>query len=228
MGNVGNRVRLSFERPPAELVARFADQEATRLADAMHRTGAMYGLDPMYLPIKRVVGVAVTVKVPSGDSLMVRKAMELAQPGDVIVVDGRGCTTRSLWGGNRSLAMARQGVHGAIIDGAVRDVEESRELDFPLFARGICPMASSSTGPGEVNFPIACGGVVVCPGDIIVAEREGIVVIPRADAEDVLARLTEVEAREAAMVADAEAGLPRQRAEVDAALTRSGCQVLER
>src|SRR5262249_43523756 len=160
MGNVGNRVRMRFERPPAELVERFRGLEATRLADAMHRTGAMRGIQPAYLPIRPMVGVAVTVKVPSGDSLMVRKAMELVQPGDVLGIAGRGCESRSVWGGNRSLAMKRAGLVGAIVDGAVRDVGESHELGFPLYARAISPMASSSAGPGEVNYPIACGGVV--------------------------------------------------------------------
>ena len=226
MGKVGNRVRLSFPRPAAEIVARFAEQEATRIADAMHRTGAMRGISATYLPIRRICGVAVTVKAPTGDGLMVRKAMELAGPGDIMVIDGRGDVSRALWGGNRSLAMARKGVLGAVIDGAVRDVGESEALDFPLFAVGVQPMASGSAGPGEINYPIACGGVVVCPGDIIVAEREGIVVIPREDAEDVLAALVEIEGREAAQVADAEAGLPKQRAEVDAILTRTGTQIV--
>src|SRR2546430_1786763 len=95
MSQVGNRVRVAFERPSSELVARFAGQEVTRLADAMFRTGAMRGLGPMYLPVRHVVGVALTVKAPTGDGLMVRKAMELAQPGDIIVVDGRGDTSRA-------------------------------------------------------------------------------------------------------------------------------------
>ena len=102
-------------------------------------------------------------------------------------MDGRGAVSASLWGGNRSLFAAQKKLAGVVVDGGMRDVAETRELDLPVFARAICPMAGASAGPGEVNFPVACGGVVVSPGDLIVADAEGIVVIPRADAEDVYA-----------------------------------------
>src|SRR3972149_434805 len=112
MGNVGNRVRLRTERPAAELIERFRGASPPDLADAMNKTGAMRNVVPMYHPIARCVGPAVTVMVPAGGSAMILKAMELAQAGDVIVIDGRGAIGASLWGGNRSAYAAHKGVAG--------------------------------------------------------------------------------------------------------------------
>src|SRR5438128_1303736 len=95
---VGNRIRLSIERPPRELIEKFREASPPDLADAMNKSGAMREIVPVYAPMQRCVGPAITVKVPTGDALMVRKAMSVAQPGDVIVIDGRGTISRSLWG----------------------------------------------------------------------------------------------------------------------------------
>src|SRR4051812_35731563 len=112
MSKVGNRVRVDFERPPRELVEKFKDAPLGELCDAMSRTGAMRELVPLYRPMRSCVGTAFTVKAPAGDSLMVRKAMELAKEGDVIVIDGRGVISRSIWGGNRSRYVAKKGIAG--------------------------------------------------------------------------------------------------------------------
>jgi len=180
----------------------------------------------MYLPIKRIVGTAITVKAPTGDSLMIRKALEMAQPGDVIVVDGRGDTTRALWGGNRSLLAVSMGVAGLVLDGAMRDIEEGQAADFPIFARAAQPMASASIGPGEVNYPIACGGVVVMPGDIIVADAEGIAVVPQDDAESVLAQLEKINERDEAWASAIRAGHGSQLEEVDKLVGQVGAEIV--
>lgn len=226
MPKPGNRIRLSIQRPPQSLIDRFRETSAPGLADAMARTGCMREIRPIFTPIARVVGPAITVKVPTGDSLMLRKALELAQAGDVIVVDGRGDTTRALWGGNRSLLAVSKGVAGLIVDGAVRDAEEAQDAGFPVFARALQPMASSSIGPGEVNFPIACGGVVVNPGDIIVADAEGIAVIPPADAESILATLDGINAKDAAWQAAIADGNGSQLEEVDRLLSQAATEIL--
>lgn len=176
----------------------------------------------MYHPMPKCVGPAVTVTAPTGDALMVRKAMEIAQPGDVIVIDGRGAISRSLWGGNRSLFAVQRGLAGVIVDGATRDIEETRSVHLPLFARALCPMASDSGPLGEVNYPIACGGVVVSPEDIIVADGEGIVVIPRADADDVYAAWRKVVTREEATRSLAAAGRQAKPAESISSSSRAG------
>lgn len=226
MSKVGNRVRLHVDRPPRELVEKFRDASPPDVADAMGRSGAMREIYPMYSPIPRLVGTAITVKVPTGDALMVRKAMELAQPGDVIVIDGRGTISRSLWGGNRSALVAARGVAGVIIDGATRDIDETQAVGLPLFAKAVCPMGSGSAGPGEVNFPIACGGVVVNPGDIVVADANGIVVIPKDDAEDVYAAWCQIVEREAVWHAQSTAGEKYGDDDVDELLTKLGTEIL--
>lgn len=226
MANVGNRIRTTIERPSRGLVERFQDADPPDLADAMNKSGAMREISPTYRPMRRCVGPAFTVKAPTGDSLMIRKAMALAQPGDVIVIDGRGTISRSLWGGNRSTFVAQKGVAGVIIDGGTRDIAETQALNLPLFARAICPMASASSGPGEVNFPVSCGGVVVHPGDIIVATEEGIAVIPRADIESVYEAWRKIVEREKVWSAGAASGKQAGADEVDRLLAQSGCEIL--
>jgi regulator of RNase E activity RraA len=226
MSKPGNRVRLTIQRPSAHLVDQFRYTSPPALADAMYRSGCMRDIKAVYSPVKRVVGTAVTVKAPTGDSLMVRKALEIAHPGDVIVVDARGDTTRALWGGNRSLLAVSKSVIALVIDGAIRDVEEAKLAGFPIFARGVQPMASASVGPGEVNFPIACGGVVVNPGDIIVADEEGIAVIRPDDAEIVLEQIEHVVNRDAAWVSAIHEGTGSQVEEVDRLLAQVGSEIL--
>ena len=227
MGKVGNRIRLTFERPPKALIAAFREASPPDLADAMNKSGAMRGLFPIYAPMRRMVGPAFTVKVPTGDALMIRKALVLAQPGDVIVIDGRGTVSRSLWGGNRSMTVAARGIEGVVIDGGTRDTDETRAAGLPLFARAICPMASGSSGPGEINYPVACGGVVVNPGDIVVGDAEGIVVIPREDAADVHAAWLKIVERERDWQAKSAAGETYGQDDVDALLAGIGCEIRE-
>lgn len=226
MTTVGKRARLTIERPPRDLVEKFREASPPDLADAMNNSGAMREIMPMYAPMKRMVGTAITVKVPTGDALMVRKAMAVAQPGDVIVIDGRGTISRSLWGGNRSTTVAARGIAGVIIDGGTRDTDETAAVDLPLFARAIAPMGSGSAGPGELNFPIACGGVVVCPGDIVVGDAQGIVVIPRADAESVYAAWCKIVEREQDWSSRAATGEVLASDEVDQLLAKVGCEII--
>lgn len=227
MGKVGNRLRLTIERPSREMIESFREASPPDLADAMNKTGAMREILPMYSPMRRCVGPAITVKAPTGDSLMVRKAMMVAQPGDVIVIDGRGTISRSLWGGNRSTTAAARGIVGVIVDGGTRDIDETEAVGLPLFARAVCPMASASSGPGELNFPIACGGVVVNPGDIVVADAEGIVVIPRQDAGDVHAAWRVIVDREKEWSSSAATGQPASGGEVDRLLQETGCEIID-
>lgn len=194
--HVGFRVFTDIPRPDKGLLKRLAYFAPLNLADAMHGFGLMdSGVAPLYLPIPRVVGPALTVKITPGDGLMLRKALALAQRGDVLVVDGFGEKQRAIAGGNCCIDMKKKGLVGLIVDGAVRDVQEARDLKTPVFARA--PTGRPGTtyfGKGEVNVPVSCGGVVVMPGDFIVAAEEGIVVVPRADVEAVMARTLEMEA----------------------------------
>lgn len=194
--HVGFRVYTDIVRPDKSVLKKLREFAPLNLADAMHGFGLMdSGVAPLYTPIPRVVGPALTVKITPGDGLMLRQALALAQKGDVLVVDGFGEMKRAIAGGNCCIDMEKKGLVGLIVDGAVRDVQEARELQTPVFARA--PTGRPGTtylGRGEVNVPVSCGGVVVMPGDCIVAAEEGIVVVPRADVEAVMARAKEMEA----------------------------------
>jgi len=150
---------------------------------------------------RRFVGVALTVKLFPGDLVDCLAALSVAQEGDAIVVDACGETETSIWGGLMAGLCQQKGVSGAVVDGAVRDIDEIRDLDFPLWAKAVVPRSTHSPysrrlEPLEVNVPITCGGVLVNPGDIVLADEIGVVVIPRPEAEAVLLRARELAANE--------------------------------
>lgn len=225
MGKVGNRARLKIQRPPRDLVEKFREAGPPDLAEAMGHSNAMREIRPIFSPMPRCVGTAITVKVQPGDALMVQKALEVAEAGDVLVVDGRGTIGRSVWGGNRSMVAAAKGLAGVVIDGACRDADETRSVNLPMFARALCPMGSGKLGPGELNFPIACGGVVVNPGDIVVADEEGIVVIPWQDAEDVYKAWRKVADKEQVMQATSATG-KQVAPNLEKGLIEIGCEIV--
>lgn len=146
---------------------------------------------------RRFVGVALTVKLFPGDLVDCLDALSVAQTGDVIVVDACGETETSIWGGLMARLCQYKGVAGAVVDGAVRDIDEIRDLGFPLCARAIVPRSTHSPysqrlEPIEINVPITCGGVLVYPGDIVLADETGVVVVPQKEAERVLKRAREL------------------------------------
>jgi 4-hydroxy-4-methyl-2-oxoglutarate aldolase len=159
---------------------RFAGIRTPDLAD---HVGLLYtmdpGIHPLYESMPPAVGQALTVKAWPGDGLAVYGAVDVAQDGDLMVIDARAEVMVSR-GGFHVLSIPRKrGMRGVIVDGAIRDVVEFQEVEFPVFARSGTPHASAKRRPGEVNVPVACGGVVVEPGDLVVADTEGIVVVPR-------------------------------------------------
>jgi len=133
-----------------------------------------------------VCGPAFTVQARPGDNLLSLKAIELAKPGDVIVISGLGETNYSVWGGFMSMMAADKRIGGVITDGLVRDVAQSRETGLPIYALGVTPAAPTKTGAGQINTMICCGGVVVEPGDIIVGDEDGVVVVPFGEAEKII------------------------------------------
>lgn len=178
---LNNVVYESFERPSRELVMAFADIPVANITDEMNRMGCMdAGLRP--LNKRKLLGVAVTVKAAPNDNLMFHKAINIAQTGDVIVVDGKGSLTHALCGEFMYRTALSYGVEGFIVDGAVRDIDALERLDFSVYARGVQPNGPYKNGPGAVNVPVSVGGLVVEPGDIIVGDQDGIVVINPNDA----------------------------------------------
>jgi 4-hydroxy-4-methyl-2-oxoglutarate aldolase len=131
--------------------------------------------------------------------------MNLVKPGDVMVIDSRGDVTKAVLGGLSTEEMARRGLEAIIVDGAVRDRAHITRLGLPVFARAVHPSPPTFSGPGEINVPVCCGGVVIEPGDIVVADEEGIVVIPWRDLDAVLRAVAVVEEIEAGWIAAIEA-----------------------
>jgi 4-hydroxy-4-methyl-2-oxoglutarate aldolase len=157
----------------------FIDIPTTCISDC---NKGLNNMDGSIKPLKegqKVAGRAFTVKMPVGDNLAVLQAIREAQPGDVLVIDAKGDTYRA-FAGDFILGLAKTlGIQGVVSDGVVRDIEGIKELDFPVFCKGTTVAASSKTGWGEVNIPISCGGVTVHPGDLIVGDADGVVVIPK-------------------------------------------------
>lgn len=175
-------------RASSELLAHFQDCSACDVTDAVGRLYSMdTGIRPLYTPMRRAVGIALTVKAIPGDNLSIHTALGLAQADDILVIDWHG-DTQSCGSGVLSLIdPIRRGLRGVVVDGAWRDVDDIRALGFPLFGRGIAPFSPLKDNLGEINVPVACGGVIVEPGDIIVADEGGVAVVPLRHAEQVAA-----------------------------------------
>jgi len=180
------KVIEDIERPSKEIIEGFEKHDVCKVGDAMKGYGLMnYEIKPIE-PGMTVAGPAVTVLAHPGDALYVKKAIEILQPGDVVVVDAGGFKNVSCTGERLSEYMQIQGAKGLVVDGAVRDSRGIIELGLPTFSRAVCTKIFGSNGPGAVNVPIQCGGVPVNPGDIIMADDDGAVCVPREDAEEVL------------------------------------------
>jgi regulator of RNase E activity RraA len=206
-GKPGFRVRNSWPRPSDALKAAFGDASPAQIADCMSRLGAMdAGMRPIW-PSPRIIGAALTVWCHSGDNLMLHKALSVAQPGDIVVMNTQGNTNNSGFGELLATSAVKMGIRGVILDGTVRDADALQALRLPVYARGLCPNGCNKDGAGEVGAVIACGGVAVRPGDVIVADRDGVTVVPLEDAEVVAALSAAQMERERKRLAEIEAGV---------------------
>jgi regulator of RNase E activity RraA len=193
-------------RPEAGIVRQFAGLAAANLADVM---GRFHFMDPGIqmrtgLPL---CGVAVTVLARPGDNLMVHKAMEIAGSGDIILVNTCGNITSAVFGELMGTTATAAGLGGLVVDGAIRDVAALANLHFPAFSRSVCAGSCDKDGPGEINVPIACGNTVVMPGDIIVGDADGVAVVPRAEAEQLLKLVVALQDREARRIQEIRSGI---------------------
>jgi regulator of RNase E activity RraA len=185
----GFTIYKSITRPDRDLVEQFRPLVAANISDVQGRQNTMDArITPIYQPMPTLVGPAITVKARPGDNLVAFKAIELAQPGDVIVIAGAFDPNYTVWGGIMSSMAKKKGIAGVVTDGLVRDVEQTQEVEFPVFAIGLTPAGPTKEGVGQINTPVSCGGVVVMPGDIIVGDRDGVVVVRREEARAVLQR----------------------------------------
>ena len=174
----GRRIHGTFDRPGPETLEALRGFDTSNLCDGMGNGGAMHSQIKPLIADWKIAGPAVTVRLPIGDSLLISEAVELAREGDVIVVDAHGCMDNAVWGDLKCLACKVKKLAGVVIDGAVRDIEGIREIGFPVFARSVTCRSSSKNNPGEINVPVSCGGVAVQPGDIVVGDEGGVVVVP--------------------------------------------------
>lgn len=196
----GYRINPRVDGPPRDLVEAFRAVPVPIAGDCLGRSVGAVGLRLYHGDIKTVlVGPAFTVRVRPGDNLMIHKAMLMAQPGDVIVVDGAGDVTQALVGGlMRTTAIAR-GLGGFVLDGALRDVAEWAEGGMPVFAKGHTHRGPSKDGPGEINVPVACAGLHVHPGDLMLGDADGVIAVPQADVAALLPLTQAQLAREATL-----------------------------
>ena len=204
-GRIGFRILPSPPRLDASLVGAFRGLASSNVADAMGRFGFM---DPGIqsrsgLPL---CGLAITVNARPGDNLMVHKALQLAEPGDIVVVSTNGNTTSAVFGELMCRTAIARGLGGLVVDGAIRDAQGMTALGFPAFSRTVTPGSCDKDGPGEINVPVSCGGVAVHPGDIVVGDRDGVAVVPRADAAAVLELVRAVVKTEELRVAEIQSG----------------------
>ena len=181
-----NDIQRDIERVAPDVTAKAATFAASILADVAGRRGALDGRIAALDPSMRIAGPAFTVEVRAGDNLMIHAAMAMARPGDVLVIDGKGDRSCALMGSIMINACRKLGLGGVVIDAAVRDTEELRELGFPVYAAGTNPNGPTKFVPGRLNWPISCGGISVRPGDLIVGDADGVVVIEREKAPSLL------------------------------------------
>lgn len=179
-------IRRDFDRVALETVRAASAYASSILADVAGRRGALDGRIAPLSPSMRMAGPAFTVEVRPGDNLMIHAAMAMARPGDVLVIDGKGDTTCALMGSIMLNACKKLGLAGVVIDAAVRDTEELRELGFPVYAVGANPNGPTKFIPGRINWPISCGGVAIRPGDLIVGDADGVVAVEREKAASLL------------------------------------------
>lgn len=201
------RIESIKRRVSKELVDAFSEISTTIIGDALGRFNCMSSIRHFNKPGIRLKGIALTVRTSAGDNLMIHKAIELAEPGDVIVIDGGGFKNRALLGEIMSYICQKKGIAGFVVDGAIRDPEEIKELGFPVFALAVTPAGPFREGPGQINVPINCAGAVVNPGDLVIGDDSGIIVIPYELAnEDVLQEAQRIQAMENEQLEQIEAG----------------------
>jgi len=193
--NIGCRIIEDFERPSKELIELYREFPVANIDDCMNRTAAIHQ-DIRPMNSARLLGPAFTVKVPEGDNLMFHKAMDMAREGDVIVIDAGGMTSRAIFGELMLTYCKSRGIAGVIVDGSIRDKDAISKMDIPVYARGITPDGPYKNGPGEINTVISFGGQVVRPGDLIIGDEDGVIVVKPEEAAELAEKVKAVSNKE--------------------------------
>lgn len=207
----------------ADVIDAFRTVPSAHISDCMGRIVGGIGLRAYHGDDSlSMCGMAITVRVRPGDNLMIHKALLMASPGDVVVVDGAGDLTQAVVGGlMRTTALTRR-LGGLVINGAVRDIAEWGEGTMPIYALGHTHRGPSKTGPGEINVPIVCAGMVVAPGDLVIGDADGVVAIPRGQLESLLFAVRQHAANESC-IREVNATLGGDEERIDTLLRSLGC-----
>lgn len=218
---IGFRIGAIERRVGPDMVEKFKTLPVANVSDCMSR---MSGFGPRIRPLHRsgvLSGPAVTVRTRPGDNLMIHKALDMAEPGDVLVVEAGGDLSNSLMGELMISHAIKRGLAGVILDGAVRDLAWIREHDFPVFAAGVTHRGPYKDGPGEINVPISIDGNVVHPGDLVIGDDDGALAVPFDEVEEIYAAAVKKHEVETRQLAAIEAG-QNKREWVDETLRKLG------
>lgn len=188
---LGYRIFPSTRNVPQRIIEEYHNFPSSIVSDCMEKLFAMDDAIRPFHPKPKIVGHALTIHCPPGDNLVIQKAIEMAEPGDVLVMNAGGTTTQAPVGEIIVRNCIRKGIVGLIIDGAVRDTDILPTLPIPVYAKGVTHRGCYKNGPGEINVPIACGGIIVRPGDLVIGDSDGIMVVPYEEAENLLPNLRE-------------------------------------
>lgn len=226
---VGARIFLRRNLPCEELVAGYRNIATANIADAMGRSCA---LNPRIKLISRptapvMAGPALTVKARAGDNLLLHQALDIAAKGDIIVVANEADGSRALLGEiMATYAYCSREIGGLVLDGPVRDIDVLSKMDFPIYATGATPAGPYKEGPGEINVPVACGEISVNPGDLIVADADGVIVIPTRDAAGILEEARRIQKKDAEKARAAASGTAK-RDWVAKAIAEKGIEIID-
>ncbi len=189
------RINLSYQRPDAALVQAFEGLPAANIDDCL---GRMSAVDAKIRPVNKasLLGTAFTIRVPAGDNLLFHYAMDMLQPGDIAVIAAGGFEERAIFGELMATYCQSRGAAGIVVDGCVRDYEELSQMTMPVYAKGVSPNGPYKNGPGTIGEPVSIGGQVICPGDILVGDGDGLVVIDPKIAEELLREVVAVNKKE--------------------------------
>jgi RraA family protein len=222
---IGFSVQPIERRVSAELARKFRSLPVANVSDCMSRlTGGGPRLRP-YHGEGMLAGPAFTVKTRPGDNLMVHKALDIASPGDVVVVDAGGDLTNSIVGEIMITYAMNRGLAGLVINGSIRDSDALRRLTFPVYAAGVTHRGPMKSGPGEIGRAIAFEGMVIEPGDLIIGDGDGVLCIPFDEVEEVYQAAAAKKKTEDKILADLKAGGSMDRAWIDIALRQLGCKL---
>ena len=187
---------VNFEPLSRDILDGFVGLAASQVGDAMNREQIMTAAIKPIAPRTRICGQARTVNAMAGDNGIIHAAIPHVRPGEILVVNGMGVEDVAIWGEVMTHAALKQGIAGIVLDGAVRDVAEMRELGFPVFCRAVVPRGPHKGFGGTIDGAISCGGVAVSPGDLVIGDDDGVAIVPLAQVKTIQAAAAQAQKRE--------------------------------